>query len=177
MKKILDLSSWRSFKIGKYFTAKNTGNILLRDVSDGTGSTPFVTASGFNNGVVAYIDASKYELLKGNCILVGGKTFTLTYQKDDFVSNDSHNFTLTLINEKYANELIYLFLLTSLRCSLTEKYSWGDAVTAEKMLAEDLLLPADDSGEPNWIYMEEFIKRMKSQTIKHVSSLLKGMNS
>lgn len=32
--------------------------------------------------------------MKGDCILVGGKTFTITYQAVDFVSNDSHNFIL-----------------------------------------------------------------------------------
>lgn len=54
---------------------------MNRDVIDDSGSTPFVTASGVNNGVAAYIDASKYDIIKGDCILIGGKTFTLTYQK------------------------------------------------------------------------------------------------
>ena len=55
--------------------------ILYRDIVDGSGTTPFVTASGVNNGVTAYIDSTNYDIIKGNCILIGGKTFTLTYQK------------------------------------------------------------------------------------------------
>ena len=90
----INVESWRDFLIGAYFEAINTGNILSRDIVDGSGPTPFVTASGVNNGVTAYIDASKYDIIKGNCILIGGKTFTLTYQKEDFVSNDSHNIVL-----------------------------------------------------------------------------------
>ena len=93
-RKRLSTNTWKDFTIGDYFYAINTGNILSRDIVDGSGSTPFVTASSVNNGVAAYIDASNYEIIKGNCILIGGKTFTLTYQKNDFVSNDSHNIAL-----------------------------------------------------------------------------------
>lgn len=67
---------------------------MVRNITDGTGEAPFVTASGVNNGVIAHIDASKYDIISGNCILIGGKTFTVTYQEKDFVSNDSHNFTV-----------------------------------------------------------------------------------
>ena len=91
MKNKIDIKKWKEFKISDLFDAKNTGNILARDIINGSGNTPYVTASGVNNGVVAHIDATKYEIIKGNCILVGGKTFTLTYQEKDFVSNDSHN--------------------------------------------------------------------------------------
>lgn len=165
--KALKLVNWDYFNIGKYFIAKNTGNILNRDIIDGTGNTPYVTASGVNNGVVAYIDASKYDILKGNCILVGGKTFTLTYQKYDFVSNDSHNFTLTLTENVANYEDVYLFLITILRCSLSKKYSWGDAVTKEKMLKENILLPSTKHNTPDWEYMGNFTKTMKNKAISN----------
>lgn len=159
----IDLNIWKGFKIGQYFYAKNTGNILTREISDGTGNTPYVTASSVNNGVVAYIDAKRFGILNGNCILVGGKTFTLTYQKEDFVSNDSHNFTLKLIDAQHRNEQIYLFFLTALRRSLSQKYSWGDAVTKEKILSEYVFLPSTYDGQPDWNFMEDFIKFMKMQ--------------
>lgn len=120
--------------IGDYFCAINTGNILSRDIVDGSGSTPFVTASSVNNGVAAYIDASNYEIIKGNCILIGGKTFTLTYQKNDFVSNDSHN--IALYSKCVSNEQVLLYIITVLSCSLKHKYNWGDAVTKDKLLAQ-----------------------------------------
>ena len=108
----INIDNWQKIQVKSLFQASNTGNILSRDVEDGSGLTPYVTASGVNNGVMAYIDASKYDLIKGHCILVGGKTFTLTYQKDDFVSNDSHNFELHLIDNSKSED-IYLFLLTA----------------------------------------------------------------
>ena len=110
-------------------------------------------------------------ILEGNCILVGGKTFTLTYQKENFVSNDSHNFTLKLKDEHHSSELIYLFLLTALRCSLSQKYSWGDAVTKEKMLGEYVYLPATHDGQPDWMFMEDFTTSMKTNVNNKITQL------
>ena len=171
----IDYSDWKAFSIGKLFDAKNTGNILARDVEDGSGSTPYVTASGINNGVVARIDANEYEIIKGNCILVGGKTFTLTYQAEDFVSNDSHNFVLRLKREE-ATENIQLYLLTVLRCALSQKYSWDDAVTKEKILQEEILLPAKND-EPDWSYMEEYIQKIKTNSVSPKIDILSKLLS
>lgn len=150
--------------------AANTGNILARDVEDGTGSTPFVTASGTNNGVAAYIDASKYEIIEGNCILVGGKTFTLTYQKDDFVSNDSHNIVIRFKNEN-ASKFHYLYLISILRATLGAKYFWGDAVTKEKLLTDSILLPQATDGNPDWAYMERYMQVVEAVARKRLQSL------
>ncbi len=167
----INIKDWKDFLIDVYFDAKNTGNILNRDVIDGSGTTPFVTASGVNNGVASYIDASKYDIIKGDCILIGGKTFTLTYQKDDFVSNDSHNIVLYCKN--CSNEFVYLFIITVLKCSLQNKYHWGDAVTKDKLLAQTIKLPANCSGEPDWRYMEQYMKSVKKQTQASLDKLIK----
>lgn len=157
----IDRTHWKDYLIGDYFYAKNTGNLLTRDIDDGSGITPFVTASGVNNGVVAYIDAANYQLIKGNCILIGGKTFTLTYQKDDFVSNDSHN--IVLYSKARSNELVLLFIITVLRCSLKHKYHWGDAVTKDKLLQQHISLPANKKGEPDWNYMQSYVQSIRDK--------------
>ncbi len=172
----INIDNWQKIQVKSLFQASNTGNILSRDVEDGSGLTPYVTASGVNNGVMAYIDASKYDLIKGHCILVGGKTFTLTYQKDDFVSNDSHSFELHLIDNSKSED-IYLFLLTAIRISLGKKYEWADAVTKEKMLSDYIYLPVDKNEKPDWDYMEKFIKSLKQESFKNLEhlKLLVGM--
>lgn len=175
MKKI-NLRHWKPFKVGNLFAATNTGNILARDVEDGSGDTPYVTASGINNGVVAHIDASKYDVIKGNCILVGGKTFTLTYQKKDFVSNDSHNFELHL-KEGVPNEKIYLYFIVVLKATFSQKYTWGDAVTKDKILNATISLPAtsDKEPKPDFAYMEQYMTALE-QRVKVTIDLLAETN-
>ena len=164
---------WEKFKVDQLFTAENTGNVLARDVEDGSGKTPYVTASGVNNGVVGYIDAKAYKKLRGNCILVGGKTFTITYQAVEFVSNDSHNFVL-IAKEKNVTRNQYLFLVTIIRATYTQKYSWGDAVTKTKMLNEYILLSAINENTPDWEYMDKYIEA-KQKEVNAALEILNGI--
>lgn len=166
----LETVKWEMFKISQLFTAENTGNILARDVEDGSGSTPYVTASGVNNGVVGYIDAKNYKKMKGNCILVGGKTFTITYQALDFVSNDSHNFVL-IAKEKKVKKNQYLFLVTVIRTTYANKYSWGDSVTKSKMLNEYIKLPAVDKNTPDWKFMGKYISAKQKEVNRSLNIL------
>lgn len=165
----IDYSNWKDFLIGDLFESANTGNVLARDINDGSGNTPFVTSSGVNNGVVAYIDASKYDIIPGHCILIGGKTFTLTYQKDDFVSNDSHNIVIRL-KKKDATQQVYLFILSVIRASLSKKYEWADAVTKDKLLANFIKLPVHEN-EPDWDYMQMYIEAVTKKAVDNLNIL------
>lgn len=166
----IETNGWKKFPCEKLFECKNTGNILARDVIDGSGTTPYVTASAFNNGVFGYIDASGYDIIPGHCILVGGKTFTITYQKKDFVSNDSHNFTIR-VRGANISELSYLFLTTMIYEYFGQKYSWNDAVTKSRLLAESIPLPTDTNGNPDWLYMENYMKKIMSESAASLSIL------
>ena len=163
-------ANWQKIQMKTLFEANNTGNILSRDVEDGSGTTPFVTASAYNNGVAALIDASKYSIISGHCILVGGKTFTLTYQKDDFVSNDSHNFELHLIDNTHSSK-VYLFLITAIRATLKDRYEWSDAVTKEKLLDDYIYLPMTSSNNPDWDYMEAKMSEIDVRVQKNIDCL------
>lgn len=169
-KHLIDVSGWGEFSCKELFECKNTGNILVRDVIDGSGDTPYVTASGYNNGIVAHIDASNYEIIKGHCILVGGKTFTITYQKDDFVSNDSHNFTIR-VKDYDISDLDYLYLVSMIYVYFGQKYSWNDAVTKDKLLDEIIPLPITSTGEPDWQYMEDYMRNIMDKSEKTISEL------
>lgn len=169
-KHFLETSKWGVFSCKELFDCKNTGNILARDVEDGSGETPYVTASAYNNGVVGYIDASKYEIIKGHCILVGGKTFTITYQKDDFVSNDSHNFVIR-VREYEVSDLVYLYLVSTIYSYFGQKYSWDDAVTKPKFLEESIPLPQTSSGDPDWKYMEDYMKKIMDKAENTIKTL------
>ncbi|WP_102135337.1 restriction endonuclease subunit S [Candidatus Williamhamiltonella defendens] len=87
---------FNEFNVVDIFDVKNTGNILSRDIKQNSGSTPYLCASSENNGVSSYISYDKRYLENGGCIFIGGKTFVVSYQENDFYSNDSHNLILSL---------------------------------------------------------------------------------
>ena len=110
------------------FNVKNSHNILQSSIVAGSGTTPYVTAGEGNNSIYAYISYDEDQIEEGNAIMIGGKTMVVTYQAEDFFSNDSHNLVLYAKDDKLRNELIQLFMVASLNKSLKPIYSWGDSV-------------------------------------------------
>lgn len=155
----------RSFKIVDEFTVANSHNILKSDVVFGSGSTPYVTASEGNNSIVSYISYKPDMIEKGNSILIGGKTLVVTYQPDDFFSNDSHNLVLTINTEAGRTESAHLYMVAALYKSLSPKYSWGDSISKAKIQNDEVYLPIADDGTIDFDFMETYITAVKKQCI------------
>ena len=124
-------------------------------------------ASTENNAISSYITYDDKYLDKGNCVFIGGKTFVVTYQENDFYSNDSHNLILNLRKEYKKNKLNQLYLATCINKSLRRKYSWGDSISNRKIQTDKVLLPVKNK-QPNYALMETFVSAIQKLTIKDV---------
>ena len=165
--KVLDDFSnlkFSEYNITDIFDIKNTGNILSTEVIANSGYTPYLCASAENNAVSTYIKYNEQYLDKGNCIFIGGKTFVVTYQENDFYSNDSHNLVLYLKGER-RTKLKQLYLATCVYKSLKHKYTWGDSVSKAKIKMDKITLPSLN-GKPNFEIMEIFITAIQKLVIK-----------
>ncbi len=181
----IETADWKQFKVIDLFEVKNTHSILKNEIEEDSGETPYVTASNENNGVYTYITYNEELKETGNCIMIGGKTLTITYQKEDFYSNDSHNLALYLNDTDYRTEKVQLFLITALKASIGHTYNWGDSISSKSIQKDIIMLPADKDGNPNFSYMEEYMKKMeiavsasltKLQSAKQ-SAVLKKINT
>lgn len=149
------------------FDVKNTGNILSRDIVENSGETPYLCASGEKNAVSSYISYDEKYLDKGNCVFIGGKTFVVTYQENDFYSNDSHNLVLYLKNEEKRTKLTQLYLATCINKSLKRKYSWGDSISSTKIKKDKVSLPVKNH-KLDYSVMATFISAIQKLVIKDV---------
>lgn len=167
--KDFDKLEWGEFDVtGEkgIFDVKNTGNILSSEIIANSGTTPYLCASAENNAVSSYIKYDENYLDRGNCIFIGGKTFVVTYQKDDFYSNDSHNLVLYLKGQK-RNRYNQLYLVTCVYKSLCHKYSWGDSISGKKIKNDKVILPIKD-GKICFDTMQIFISAVQKLVIKDV---------
>lgn len=155
----------RSFRIVDEFTVVNSHNILKSDVVFGSGSTPYVTASEGNNSIVSYISYKPDMIENGNSIMIGGKTLVVTYQPDDFFSNDSHNLVLTINHELGRTESAQLFMVAALYKSLSPKYSWGDSISKAKIQSDKIILPVTADGTIDFNFMDIYISAIRKQCI------------
>lgn len=159
---------FKEFRVIDVFDVRNTKNFMQSQIKLGSGHVPYLTASETNNSVASYISCDKAWLERGNCIFIGGKTLTITYQEQDFVSNDSHNLALYLKNDSVKTRYIHEYLITSLKKSLAHKYFWGDSISFKKIQSDTIKLPVDRFGEINFDYMERYIKAIEKLTIAEV---------
>ena len=150
------------------FVVKNSHNILQSSITPNSGNKPYVTAGEGNNSISTYISYDKSQIEKGNAIMIGGKTMVITYQAEDFFSNDSHNLVLYVKNPLLANELIQLYLVASLNRSLKPIYSWGDYISSKKIKKDIFSLPVTPSGDIDYHFMETYIRAIEKQIIQRV---------
>lgn len=156
--KSIPANKWKEFQIPEIFSANNTKCILQRDIEPGSGEIPYVTSQRGNNGVMALIDCPNSWLEEGNCIMIGGKTLSLSYQAVPFCSNDSHNICLYIKNEQFAKKDVYLFLIAAINASLRGRYKWSDSITIKRILKEAIMLPANADNAPDFEYMAAFMR-------------------
>lgn len=156
---------YKSFDIVKEFNVANSHNILKSDVVFGSGSTPYVTACEGNNSIVSHISYNDEMKEEGNSIMIGGKTLVITYQPNDFFSNDSHNLVLKINDVNGRAEAAQLFMVAALYKSLSPKYSWGDSISKAKIQKDKVLFPVDSNGSIDYAFMETYIRAIMKQTI------------
>ena len=162
---------WGEFKLTDVFDVKNTKNILSSDIVENSGTTPYLCASSENNAVSTYIKYNENFLEKGNCVFIGGKTFVVSYQENDFYSNDSHNLALYL-KEGKKSKAIYLSLAACIYKSLFHKYSWGNSISKAKIQNDIIVLPITDSGTINFDFMESFVAELEAERVAELSAYL-----
>ena len=165
-------NEWSDFKIIDLFDVKNTHSILKSDIKEESGETPYITASNENNGVYSYVKFDEQLIEEGNCIMIGGKTLTITYQEKDFFSNDSHNLALYLKNGAYRKKNIQLFLITALKASIGNIYTWGDSISHKSIQKDTVKLPIDSKGYPDFNYMELYMTQIEERTNRRINDLM-----
>ena len=173
----IDTSGWKEFRLDSIFIMKNTKSIVQKDVKPDSGTIPYVTASNSNNGVLMYIDCPPEWIDDGDCIMIGGKTMTFSYQNEPFCSNDSHNIALYLKDKTNATEMCYLFLITALRSALYSRYSWGDSVSMKRIKDDVFFLPATADGKPDYAYMDQYMRDVMKESESSLENLRRADKS
>lgn len=145
----------------KYHKGKNA------DILDEKGTIPVISNSVNNNGVMGY--SVKKALNNGNVLTCSDTTVgadTMFYQKESFIGY-SHIQCLTPkqtgFNEKIAN-----FIITSCRKATRNKYTYAHKFNRDNMQKTVIQLPIDPTGNPDYQFMEQYIKDLEQERIKEL---------
>lgn len=153
----INVQNWREFRVGDYFEVFTGGDMWLDEEQSGT--IPVICLGAENNGVCGYIGYnSKHRLYPGNSISVAGWAgglFAFYQDKDFYVKGRLKVLVPKFDNNRY----ISLFLCTMLNKE-DYRYSYGRKASAEHVPNTIIKLPSTISGEPDWKFMEDYIKSL-----------------
>ena len=152
---------WKEYRINDLFNIKSGKDTNLDNSNVGT--IPFVNSSGVNNGITAYVKKCSVKI--SNCITIArtGSVGSCFYQQG-LVGISGNIRALTpkdfILNKYNAN-----FIIMALRKNIIGNYNYGKILGSERIARLKILLPATSSGEPDFKYMEQYIKEMKQKKI------------
>lgn len=152
-----DVSKWQEFRVGDLFYVElSKGDIKIDDFTEG--NVRLISSGETDNGVVGHIGANgdgKAEMFSANQMTVDmfGNAF---YQDEPFYAV-SHGRVNVLKPRFSITKNIALFIATVIK-QQQYKYSYGRAVYSKVVENMVIKLPTDPNGEPDWLFMENYIK-------------------
>lgn len=177
----LNTNNWKEFRFGdltsNIYKAKSINRDDLNEATDIGCAIRYITRTGENNGCelladAKYIDSKIIE--KKNAISIGDTTATCFYQDEDFITGDH---MVIVRADHWLNKYTALFILAILN-NEKFKYSYGRAFLMDRIANTTVKLPIDLFGNPNWQFMEDYIKSLhhKPLTTKNKSGQAPNLN-
>ena len=164
---MIDTSTWKEFCVGELFSCETTLGIPSKnDLEDG--DINYITRSAADNGFSGTCGNEDHRN-KGNCITIGAEGFIAFWQNDDFVAGNK----VYALRHPNMNEINGLFVCSALN-ALSNRYSFADARVLDKIKVEIIKLPATSDGQPDWNYMESYMKAVMEESEKSLENLKKA---
>ena len=148
---------YKEFKVGDLFDIGGSKKVINKNmITKFNGKYPYVTRTEMNNGVSDYIEYDEESLNEGNTITLGMDTYVINYQPTPYYTGNR----VKVIKYEGINKYNARYVVTALR-KLFIGYSWGMGIKQSQMNDMNLQLPVKtlEDTEPDWEYMEEYIKQ------------------
>ena len=158
-KKKVDTKEWGEFRVGELFDAERGKVKNIQPLTPG--ATPIIAAGAYNQGIAGMydIDSAYKNRITVSCNGAGcGSTFYHPYEFS--VNGDA----ITLIEKKCMSDRAKQFVACILNATFTRKFSYEEKCSPQKALAEAMRLPMDKTGQPDWAYMEEYMRKVERKT-------------
>lgn len=151
----LNTQDWKWFNYIDLFRISGSKTTPIDELENyGKGKFPYVTTQAVNNGVESFYN---YSTEKGGVLTVDSAVLGFcSYQEYDFSASD-HVEVLTPLFKM--NRYIAIFLVTLINKE-QYRYSYGRKCSQIKLRNSKIKLPVTPSGEPDWQFMEDYIKSL-----------------
>lgn len=147
--------AWRGVRLDDLFDIKKGRRLTKNQMKEG--ATPFIGAIDSNNGHRQYVSVAPDH--EGNTITVnynGNGVAEAFYQAAPFFASDDVN---VLYPKFDLNPYVAMFLCSLIRQEKF-RYNYGRKWHLERMNETEIRLPVTPKNEPDWNFMEGYIKSL-----------------
>lgn len=160
-KKKVDTREWGEFRVGELFDIKRPAARSEKKYCEG--EINYVSSGAFNNGVANKLMPLPNELLdRGGCITVSPLDGSSFYQEEDFLGRGGSGASISILYNSHLNRNNALFICSVIRSS-ANGFGYTDLLNGENLKSLTIKLPMDKTGQPDWAYMEEYMRKMEER--------------
>jgi hypothetical protein len=137
------------------------------------GNTPYISSTAQKNGIGYFVSNSNQTLQK-NCLSVnrnGSVGYSFFHPYLALFSNDCRAIKL-----KNTSKYVGFFIANQITMQ-KEKYNYGYKMGTARLKRQKTLLPINDKGEPDYFFMEQYMKSLEYKKIKLYLDFLEKQNS
>lgn len=167
---IIEEITWKTFEVEDIVYIKS--GVRLTKKNQKIGNTPFIGATEYNNGVTALV-SNINDSLDSNVVGVNynGAVVESFYHPYKAIFSDDVK-RIELKDTSSQNKYVYLFLITMIKMQ-KKKYMYSYKFNAKRMSKQKILLPVNSTGNPDWNFMEYYMKQIE---YKQISKLIEYLN-
>lgn len=166
--------NYKEFRVKEVFEVENSRPLHKVNLlpSEGEG-IPYITRTKFSNGFEeTIVNVQGGFKNPKNTITFGAESVQFFYQPFEYFTGNKMYY-LTRKDGEEITENQGLYLTTIIQSSLKNTgYGYGMGLTGTRFKERKIMLPIDDTGHPNWTFMEEYVQ-IKSNQIKDTYQLPK----
>ena len=157
--------AWKNFHLKELFPNLTQGKSKgLNHMSKDDKGISYLGATNSNNGVLCFVEPSESMIHKGNCIAFirngEGSMGYSVYKGEDFIATSDISVGYNEHLNKYNGTFI-----TTIADRVRGKYNFGYKRSANRLAKEILTLPSTKDGDPDWDFMENYMREMEENLI------------
>ncbi len=124
----------------------------------------YLGATNLNNGVLDFVEPVPSMVQRGNCIAFirngEGSMGYAVYKAEDIIATSD----MTIGYNEHLNKYTGTYI-TTIADRIRGKYNFGYKRNAQRLAKEIITLPATPDGQPDWEYMDAYMRHLESQQI------------
>lgn len=147
-------NNWRPFRYDALFDIKKGQRLTKHDMAEG--GTPFIGAIESDNGYRQFVNAAPNHEAGTITVSYNGSVGEAFYQSAPFWASDDIN----VLYPKFDMSAYVAMFLCALIRREKFRFSYGRKWHLGRMKESIIRLPVDLTGEPDWAFMEDYIKSL-----------------